>query len=110
MSEQSALLYLLAGLFSLVLTLPLLLFWKRQGWARLVVVFTLLAAIVGSWFLFDFSARGGRAQVDMFAMTLLPPVLALCSAGFIEFLLRMRRASDPQQRRRRRSRSATNRA
>lgn len=107
MNEENALLYPLAGLFSIVLSIPLLLFWKRQGWARVTVMFALLAAIVGSWWLFDLSKSGVNMQATMFAITLLPPIVALLVAGLIELKLKVDHRRQRHHRRRRKSRGAS---
>ena len=107
MTEENVLLYPLAGLFSIMLSIPLLAFWKRHGWARMAVVFTLLGSIVASWWYFDLSQPGVDMQVVMFAMTLIPAVAALVVAGLIELRIRSEHHRQRHHRRRRKSRGAS---
>ncbi len=107
MTEENVLLYPLAGLFSIVLSIPLLAFWRRHGLHRMAVIFTLLGAIVASWWYFDLSEPGADMQVLMFAMTLIPAFAALVVAGLIELRVRLEHNRQRHQRRRRKSRSAS---
>jgi hypothetical protein len=109
LSEDTALFYPLAGVFSILLSVPLLAFWSRPGWPRLAVIFTLLGSILGSWWMFDLSAPETEVRVAMFAMTVIPAAVAALVAGAIEAKFRFDHMTGrhPHHRRKRRSRGAS---
>jgi hypothetical protein len=99
-------------MFAIVLSIPLLAFWTRRGWARTTIILTLLFSILACWWYFDLSRPGADLQVMLFAMTLIPAVLTALVAGAIEAKFRfdrmMGRTHHPSsQRRRKKSRSAS---
>lgn len=112
MSGDTALLYPLAGVFSIVLSIPLLAFWKRHGWPRIAIIFTLLASILASWWYFDLSEPGVEVRVPLFAMTVVPAIVTAMVAGAIEAKFRFDRMTGRHHhgghhRRKRKSRSAS---
>ena len=88
MGEDQVLLYPLAGMLSIILAVPLLMFWPRKGGARWLVILTLLLSIAAGWWLVDLSQPKMELQNLLFLMTLLPPMLATLVAGMVELKLR----------------------
>lgn len=100
MNEDNAILYVIAGMFAIILASPLLAFWKpRPRWARFLMTVVLLAVIGACWRYYRIETDEDP-QLAMIVITLLPALAAGLVAGVVELALWRTRRSEARHARR----------